>query len=61
MKILKKEAVESFGGVKKLADALGIQHSAVSQWGEFVPALRAYQIRELIHQTNQTALSEKVA
>ena len=56
MKILKKEAVESFGGVKKLADALGIQHSAVSQWGEFVPALRAYQIRELIHQTNQTAL-----
>jgi len=61
MKILKKEAIESFGGVKKLADALGIQHSAVSQWGEFVPALRAYQIRELIHQINQTALSEKVA
>ena len=61
MKILKKEAVESFGGVKKLADALGIQHSAVSQWGEFVPALRAYQIRELIHQINQTALSERVA
>jgi len=61
MKILKKEAIESFGGVKKLADALGIQHSAVSQWGEFVPALRAYQIRELIHQINQTALSERVA
>jgi|TARA_R110000787_G_scaffold169552_1_gene282227 DNA-binding transcriptional regulator YdaS (Cro superfamily) len=57
MKILKKEAVESFGGVKKLADALGIQHSAVCQWGEFVPALRAYQIHELL-QTNKVAQSE---
>jgi len=61
MKILKKEAIESFGGVKKLADALGIQHSAVSQWGEFAPPLRAYQIRELMKQTNQTAQSEEVA
>jgi len=48
MKILKKEAVEKFGGVKKLADALSIEHSAVSQWGEFVPPLRAYQIRDLM-------------
>jgi len=61
MKILKAEAVDTFGGVKKLADALGIQHSAVCQWGEFVPALRAYQIRELMNQTNQTAQSERVA
>tara|TARA_R110000868_G_C10538028_1_gene734636 strand:+ start:380 stop:565 length:186 start_codon:yes stop_codon:yes gene_type:complete len=57
MKISKQEAIQSFGGVKKLADALGIQHSAVCQWGEFVPALRAYQIRELMNQTTQSAVS----
>lgn len=58
MKILKQEAVDTFGGVKKLAEALGIQHSAVSQWGEFVPPLRAFQIRELQIQ-NQTNLAEQ--
>tara|TARA_R110000744_G_scaffold266556_1_gene380580 strand:- start:339 stop:521 length:183 start_codon:yes stop_codon:yes gene_type:complete len=58
MKILKAEAVDTFGGVKKLADALGIQHSAVSQWGEYVPALRGYQIHELLTQTNRTAQSK---
>jgi len=57
MKILKQEAIKSFGGVKKLADALGIYHSAVSQWGEFVPELRGYQIALLMHQTNQTVQS----
>jgi DNA-binding transcriptional regulator YdaS (Cro superfamily) len=61
MKISKQEAIQSFGGVKKLADALGIQHSAVCQWGEFVPALRAYQIRELMNQTTQTDASKAVA
>jgi len=61
MKILKKEAIEKFGGVKKLADALDIQHSAVCQWGEYVPPLRAYQIQELMNQTNLTEQSGKVA
>jgi DNA-binding transcriptional regulator YdaS (Cro superfamily) len=58
MKILKAEAIATFGGVVKLAEALGIQHSAVCQWGEFVPPLRGYQIHELLNQTNQTAPSE---
>ena len=58
MKILKAEAVDTFGGVTKLAIALGIQHSAVSQWGEYVPALRGYQIHELLTQTNRTAQSK---
>ena len=31
-----------------LARALGISTSAVSQWGERVPPLRAYQIRDLL-------------
>jgi len=58
MKILKSEAIASFGGVVKLAEALGIRHPAVSQWGEYVPPLRGYQIQELLNQTNQTAQSE---
>lgn len=58
MKILKAEAIATFGGVVKLAEALGIQHSAVCQWGEFVPPLRGYQIQEILNQTNQTARSE---
>jgi DNA-binding transcriptional regulator YdaS (Cro superfamily) len=34
-----------FGGKKKLAEALGIQPSAVSMWGEEVPEARQYQIQ----------------
>jgi len=58
MKILKSEAIATFGGVVKLADALGIRHSAVCQWKEFVPPLRAYQIDELLNQINRTAPSK---
>ena len=59
MKILKKTALEHFGGTTKLAIALGIKHSAVSQWGEYVPLLRAYQIRELIAEKDQAAQSRE--
>ena len=45
-----QEAINAFGGVKKLADALGTWPQAVYKWGEDVPELRAYQIRELIAQ-----------
>lgn len=38
------EVAEFFGGKKKLADALGIYPSAVTQWGETVPLSRQYQI-----------------
>jgi len=46
MKIIIKtdDAIKEFGGQKKLADALGIKQSAVAQWGEDVPQLRAYQV-----------------
>lgn len=44
-----KDAISHFGSsVKALAHALGITREAVYQWGETVPPLRAYQIRELI-------------
>lgn len=42
------EAIKAFGGVKKLADALGIWPHPIYRWGEEVPKLRAYQIREIL-------------
>lgn len=40
-----KEAADFFGGKRKMAEALGVSPSAVSQWGEFVPLIRQYQIQ----------------
>lgn len=34
--------------VRELADALGITTAAIYQWGEEVPDLRAYQIRDIV-------------
>lgn len=42
-------AVEFFKGKSKLANALGINPASVSQWGDEVPELRAYQIERLTH------------
>ena len=33
------------GGIKRLADALGIWPQAVYQWGEDVPELQGYKIQ----------------
>lgn len=43
----KAEVIEYFGGVVKTAKALGITKGAVSQWGEQIPMLRAYQIERI--------------
>jgi len=42
------EAIQAFGSVKAIAAALGISVQAVYLWGETVPKLRQYQLRELI-------------
>ena len=42
-----KAAVDHFGGVKKLADALGIGRAAIYQWGEFPPVDRQCHIEVL--------------
>jgi transcriptional repressor of cell division inhibition gene dicB len=42
------EAIEKFGSAKALADALGLWPQAVYKWGENVPELRQYQIREIL-------------
>lgn len=49
------EAVAAFGSVKALADALGLWPQAVYKWGENVPELRQYQIRELLRQREAKA------
>jgi DNA-binding transcriptional regulator YdaS (Cro superfamily) len=45
--MLKAEAIEYFGSSKNLADALNVTKGSVSQWGEEVPELRAYQIERI--------------
>lgn len=42
-----QDAIKHFGSAAKLAKALGIWKTAVSQWGETVPPRRAYEIERL--------------
>lgn len=44
----KQEAIDAFGSVRKLAEAIGITEQAVHQWGDMVPELRAYQIKAVL-------------
>ncbi|WP_273859561.1 Cro/CI family transcriptional regulator [Photobacterium sp. GSS17] len=43
----KQEVINHFGSGAKVAKALGIKPSAVYQWPEKVPLLRAYQIEQI--------------
>ena len=45
-----KEAADAFGGIDKLAEALGITRHAIYLWRGSVPELRQYQIREILRQ-----------
>ncbi|WP_082353842.1 Cro/CI family transcriptional regulator [Marinagarivorans algicola] len=45
----KASAIEHFGSVKALAKALKITTNAVSQWGDDVPKLREYQLKEVMN------------
>lgn len=42
----KQEAVDLFGGVSALAEALGVSAGAVSQWDE-IPSGRQFQLQVL--------------
>ena len=42
------EAIAAFGGLRRLAEALGVSTQAAYRWGDEVPELRAYQIREIL-------------
>jgi len=50
-------AISLFGSISKLATALGISVQAVYQWGDQVPLLRQYQIREMISRVRPAELS----
>ncbi|MBB66872.1 Cro/CI family transcriptional regulator [Alteromonas mediterranea] len=43
----KSDAIEHFGSASKLASAINVAPSAVSQWGETIPLLRAYQLEKI--------------
>jgi len=49
----KDEAKNLFGSSKAVAEALGISRQAVSRWGDSIPPLRAYQIREIISERKE--------
>lgn len=40
----KSVALKHFGGVVKLAEALTVSHSSVSQWGEIIPEKQALRL-----------------
>jgi len=42
-----KDVIAYFGSQQAVANVCEIHKSAVSQWGEIVPRLRAYQIERL--------------
>jgi len=39
-----QQAIEHFGGIKQLADALGIWPHNISRWGEYPPMGRQFEI-----------------
>ncbi|PHS59327.1 MAG: Cro/Cl family transcriptional regulator [Alteromonas sp.] len=43
----KHEAISYFGSATKLANAMNIAPSAISQWKENIPLLRAYQLERI--------------
>ncbi|MNJ10050.1 DNA-binding transcriptional regulator DicC [compost metagenome] len=54
-----EDAVKYFGSKTKLADALGIRPSAVTQWGDEIPAIRQFQIQVI--SKNKLKADQKVA
>jgi predicted transcriptional regulator len=41
-----KQAIKLAGSAKALADLVGVTKSAVSQWGNEMPALREYILKD---------------
>lgn len=60
----KKDVIAHFGGISRIAEALSIAPSAVSQWRDEIPGLRAYQIERITSgalQVNDAPLEYKKA
>jgi hypothetical protein len=54
-----KEVVALFGGVKQMADALRIWPQAIYAWGDTVPELRQYQIKEILREREAQRAKEQ--
>jgi len=39
-----QQAIDHYGGIKSLADALGIWPQVIYKWGEFPPMARQYEL-----------------
>lgn len=48
------DAIAWFGSRKKMADALGVWPQGIYRWGDDVPPLRAYQIKEIMEAKPQS-------
>ncbi len=50
-----EEALQLFdNSTRKLAEALGLSVQAIYAWGDKVPPLRAYQIRDIVSERQST-------
>lgn len=56
-----KDAIDLFDTPLQLAAALGITRAAIYQWGETVPPLREYQIKDLLAARSREACGNSVA
>ena len=53
------DAIRRFNNsVRELAQSLGITSAAIYQWGDTVPALRVYQIREILAEREKVGASD---
>jgi DNA-binding transcriptional regulator YdaS (Cro superfamily) len=43
----KSDAIAKAGSITQLARLLGISHQAVSKWGDKMPLLQVYRLREI--------------
>jgi hypothetical protein len=43
-KVTTEEAIQHFGSLKRLADALGVWPQVIYRWGEHPPMARQYEI-----------------
>lgn len=55
----KSEAIKHFGGVKKLAEAVGRSRQAIHAWGDTVPDLYQYKLHQLTQ--GELPLDERLA
>jgi DNA-binding transcriptional regulator YdaS (Cro superfamily) len=43
----KQDAIDYFGSAANLARELGISKASISQWGDDIPKLRAFELEQL--------------